>query len=396
VAAIANAGNSAALHAHRPLRIVFWGTYDLGKPRVRLLLSGARSLGMEVVECHRSVWEGIEDKSRLVGVRKRLLLLLRWVCAYPSLILRFLLLPRHDAVVVGYMGQVDVLVLWLFARLRGVPILWDAFLSIYDTVVNDRKMVLPGSLSAKCLYALDFAACRAANKIFLDTKAHALFFEKLFRLPPDSVGRVFVGAETDVFIPGLAAPRKDMAKYFTVLFYGQFIPLHGIEVIIRAAKLFEEAGEKIQWVIIGDGQEGARIDDLTKNLEVENITRIRWIPYSQLVEWIRMADVCLGIFGTSDKASRVIPNKVYQIISVKRPLITADTPAIRELLDEGPCVHFVPAGDPQALVSAVRKIRRGRNSVPGAECEGQHFPVIGPKEVGCQLKNVFMSVLTNT
>lgn len=241
--------NEIIAGGRKQLRVVFWGTYDLGKPRVRLLLAGAREMGMEVVECHESLWEGIEDKSRPTGLGTRLLQLFKWIFAYPRLIFRYLLVPRHDAVIVGYMGQVDVLVLWLFARLRGVPVIWDAFLSLYDTVVNDRKMVSPGSLPAKCLFALDFVACRAANKIFLDTKTHALFFEKLFRLPPESVGRVFVGAETHFFSPGQAAPPKGREKYFTVLFYGQFIPLHGIEVIVRAGKLLEEVGEKIECLL---------------------------------------------------------------------------------------------------------------------------------------------------
>ena len=35
------------------------------------------------------------------------------------------------------------------------------------------------------------------------------------------------------------------------------------------------------------------------------------------------ADAILGIFGTSDKALRVIPNKVYQGLAVGRAVLTA-------------------------------------------------------------------------
>jgi glycosyltransferase involved in cell wall biosynthesis len=109
---------------------------------------------------------------------------------------------------------------------------------------------------------------------------------------------------------------------------------------------------------------------------------------------IRQADVCLGIFGTSEKASRVIPNKVYQILASKKHLITADTPAIRELLKEGPCVHLVPPGDAKALASAILKIKTMKLHLD-TNCKDQQIPTVGKIEVGEQFKNVIRNVLNN-
>ncbi len=129
----------------KPIRLVFWGTYDLSKPRSRILLGGLRENDVSVLECHADVWSGVADKSQIHGLVKRASFLFRWIFSYPWLILRYLALPRHDVVLVGYMGQIDVLVLWPFARLRRVNIVWDAFLSLYDTVVEDRKIAGPRS-----------------------------------------------------------------------------------------------------------------------------------------------------------------------------------------------------------------------------------------------------------
>ena len=49
------------------MHIVFWGTYDTGKPRVRILLQGLRENGVEVSECQANIWENVEDKSQLSG-----------------------------------------------------------------------------------------------------------------------------------------------------------------------------------------------------------------------------------------------------------------------------------------------------------------------------------------
>ncbi len=351
---------------------------------------------MEVIECHTNVWKGIEDKSQIATLGIKLSRLISWFFSYPSLVWRYLHLPRHDIVIVGYMGQLDILILWPFARLRSVPIVWDAYLSLYDTVVNDRKIVSKHSPLAWLLYSWEWLACLAANKIFLDTKAHALYFENLFHLTPGSIDRVFVGAETDVFSASSNLSTEELEKnHFTVLFYGQFIPLHGIDNIVEAAKKVEQSGNVVRWIIIGEGQEKERIDALIRNLRVKSIERVPWVPYDQLAKWIRQADVCLGIFGTSGKAERVIPNKVFQVLAINRPLITADTPAIRELFERGHCpyIHLVPNRDAEALASTVLRMKSIKYSNSNMECESQHVPVIGQHGVGIQLKAIIESII---
>ena len=66
--------------------------------------------------------------------------------------------------------------------------------------------------------------------------------------------------------------------------------------------------------------------------------------------------VCLGIFGTSPKARRVIPNKVFQALACGVPVVTAETPAARELLRDGESALLVPPADPDALVHALRRL----------------------------------------
>jgi glycosyltransferase involved in cell wall biosynthesis len=68
------------------------------------------------------------------------------------------------------------------------------------------------------------------------------------------------------------------------------------------------------------------------------------------------AHVCLGVFGTSGKATRVVPNKVWQGMAAGRPVVSAGTPGAREVLRDGRDALLVPAGDPQALAAALRRL----------------------------------------
>jgi glycosyltransferase involved in cell wall biosynthesis len=71
---------------------------------------------------------------------------------------------------------------------------------------------------------------------------------------------------------------------------------------------------------------------------------------------LHRAGCALGIFGTTPKARRVIPNKAFQALACGTPLIASDTPAARELLVDGESALLVPPGDPAALTEAVRHL----------------------------------------
>ena len=342
------------------LRVLCWGTYDTSKPRTRILRDGLRVAGATVQECHATVWEGIEDKSQVAGSLRRFAVLVRWLACYPGLIWRFLRAPRPDLVLLGFPGVLDVIVLAPFARLRGVPVVWDMFMSLYDTVVHDRRLIGSRALAARLLHAAEGLALRGAELVFLDTEAHARHVESLYRLPPKRCGAVWVGAEVERFrVPGPAFPvPRPPGAPLRVLFYGQFVPLHGIDTIVEAARLM--ADDPVEWTLIGRGQESAPLRRRLAEAPLPKLRWIEWVDYGDLKDQIAEADLCLGIFGTSDKAASVIPNKVFQLVAAGRPLVTRDSLAIRELLEPVPgCAYLVRPGDPRALVDAVREHASG-------------------------------------
>lgn len=287
-------------------RVLMWGSYDLGKPRTRILREGLARLGVEVIEIHADIWSRHEDKSRL-GRGAMLLALLRLFATYPVLLWRYLRAPDHQLVLVPYMGQFDVLVLWLVARLRGKPVVWDMFLSLYDTVAHDRALTSPRSLSARFLWLLEWLGCRAANLVLMDTAAHARHVAGLFGLRSGHVVAVPVGAEPEAFRrldPPLAhsGPTR-------ILFYGQMIPLHGISVVLDAA--LSPRGRLRHWTLIGTGQDRPLVEAALASAEVAHIDWREWVPYDQLGIEIGKADLCLGIFGKGGKA----------VIRVRRALL---------------------------------------------------------------------------
>ena len=116
---------------------------------------------------------------------------------------------------------------------------------------------------------------------------------------------------------------------------------------MRAARLAPE----IRFRVVGSGQ----LEPLLRAAP-PNVERVGWIEYALLPDELRRAGCALGIFGTSAKAARVIPNKAFQALACGTPLVTADTPAARELLTQGNDALLVPAGDAEALAAAVERL----------------------------------------
>jgi glycosyltransferase involved in cell wall biosynthesis len=379
------------------MQVLFWGCYDKGKPRTRILIAGLRSRGVDVDEICAPIWQNIEDKSQIRGLGAKMRLGLRWLGSYPRLLWRLARTHKPDVIVVGYPGLLDVLLAWPIARLRKIPLVWDVFISVYDTVVMDRKLFAINSIKARLLMHLERLGMHCADTLCMDTAAHARRLETLFGLAPSSCASVWVGVEREVFTrPAPAVDTTTSDGRITVLFYGQFIPLHGIETIVRAAGILRQ--EPFDWILIGKGQESDRVRHMLDNDPLEHVTWIDWVPYPELERWIAKADICLGIFGTSEKASCVIPNKVFQIVASGKPLITGDSPAIRELLSPAPpCTYLVPMGNTDALADALRKHQKqvADGHADTHQCHEQAILQFDESAIGAQFVRVLENTLVN-
>lgn len=369
--------------------VVCWGTYDTGKPRVRLLIKGMQKSGFKVFECHADVWSKVKDKSQIKGFFRIAAFAFKIVISYPRLIFKYLKLPIHDLVLIPYMGIFDLLVISPFSKWRKIPLFWDIFIPLYDTIVNDRAIKSERSLISRLLFLIERCAALTADRNFLDTKTHADYFAKLYRVDRKKIDAVFVGAEEIFFKRNIISPASLNLPKFNVVFYGQFIPLQGIGTIVKAARIIKEKREyDIHFTLIGEGQESKNIDRIIAQDDIDNITRYSWIDYEELVSWIHSADICLGIFGRSEKAQRVIPNKIFQAIAVNKTIINADTHAMRELNEYRniPFLHLIPPDDPEALAEKIIELRK--HAAMGKEKTSNDLYRIGASEVGSQFREM--------
>jgi len=329
----------------RGRRVLVIGTFDPDTPRARQWLRLLERLECDVEVKNVGSWGADRASDTAASPTKMMLGALR---SLPKAMLHLLRCKRPDLVVFLYPGHLDACLLGPIARLRRIPAVLDVFISLYDTVVMDRGLRSPRSPIALATRALDVLACRSVRCVVVDTPEHADFFARFTRRARSRFAVLWVGAEESRFIAA-ADPGDDGP----ILWYLTYIPLHGFDTVARAAALLGDDPRTFR--LVGDGQERAAAEALAQELGLTNIEFVAPMPEAELPAEIAKSSICLGVFGTSEKAARVVPNKVFQCAAAGRAVITAATPAVINAF--GDALVTVPVGDPEALAAAIRKLR---------------------------------------
>jgi len=122
-----------------------------------------------------------------------------------------------------------------------------------------------------------------------------------------------------------------------------------------------EKNKDVEFEIIGSGQLSEEIRKLTEKLEIKNVSFIDWVNYGDLPHHIQKADICLGIFGTTKKAQRGIPIKVYEALSMKKPVVTGDSPAASEVFKHKVNCILCEMGNPEALAESILLLKENKD-----------------------------------
>ncbi len=259
-------------------------------------------------------------------------------------------LPEVDLVWVPCFRQRDLRAAYRWARRRNIPLVFDPLISAYDKQVFERSKLTEGSRRAKKLLRWERDCFSRADLVLADTLEHADFFASMLQVPQKRLVVIPVGAEEGLFKPAENRTSRTQPP-FEILFYGSFLHLQGPEIIIEAARIYQ--GPPAVWRLIGEGPLLESCRALAEGLA--NVEFLPWVPYTDLPEIICSADLILGVFGTTPKAGRVIPNKVYQALACAKPLITRRAPAysceLQANNEQG--IVWVEPGDSEGLAAQV-------------------------------------------
>lgn len=322
------------------MKVALFGAFDPAYPRIAVLEEALAGRGVRVVR--------IATRPGTPVVAREVQLLLRWVARARGL--RAILVPAF--------GHRDVPLAALVGRQSGVPVLFDPLVSRWDTQVMDLGRVRRGSLADARLRQSDRMALRLADLVLCDTWEQGDFYSTRYGVPRPRLARIPVGADGVTFRSGAVRTSRLGRGPASIVYVGGYLPLHGMPTILDAMTILEERhGTRLaRFTLIGSGMMRPYVE---REVAARGLTSVRLlprVPYAEAVRRMAEADITLGIFGTTEKAGRVVPHKVWQGMALGVPVVTRRSAAIAEFFRDGSHLRCVPAGDGTSLARVLEEL----------------------------------------
>ncbi len=360
--------------------VIFFGAYDSAYPRNAVLRRGLEEDGAGVRECRVSTrW--------------------RFWARYPLLVLRFLgsgraarardASARRRFLFVPEFCAKDVPLAKLIGLLTARPVIFDPLAARFETKILDWRRKPPSSLTAWWNFRIDAVSFRLADLILADTDAHRDYFQRTYALKPGKTAVLPVGCDDRIFRPLPFSPGTGEHRPFDVLFFGSFLPLHGVEIIAEAALLLAEETD-IRFRFIGEGQTYPKVRSFFEEHKLRNAQFLGRLPLARLPSEIAKADICLGVFGRTEKSRRVVPHKIYQALAMGKAVVTARSPAVDEYFTHRRSIYLCDEPLPASLALAILELRRDAHLRGALAAEGLRVLRAGftPRVIGSRLLEI--------
>lgn len=301
------------------------------------------------------------------------------ILRYPQTLLKLLWLRlRHnpDVYFLGFRGHE---IFWLVRLICFRKILiFDSLMSPYSALKHERKSGRLGFLLSGLVFYFERAILKHSNLLLTDTDLHVDFLSQTFAIERQKIVALPMAAKENIETASkssLALPPAWEAQpnALHVLFYGSFLPLHGLDIILRAITQLNQ--EQFAFHFIGG--EGERLRDFLQAVSesgLHNISHEAWVSFDELLNhYIPNANICFGgPFGNTPQSQRVITGKTVQCLAQAKVTVVGQIATQYPFADRVNCL-WVQQGDAEALRSALQWAAQNRDQLTAIGEQGQRL-----------------------
>lgn len=336
------------------MKICFFGTYDKKYSSNKIILDGFKRNNVQVVEVNNDVRITALNSSKHLAIFALIKRILVKLSLIPLIIRNFKRIRKCDAIYVGYPGHIDILFAYPLAKLLGKKLIFYPLIILWITFTEDINLFTKNSIYAKALKLYERFIYKLPDLIYADIPLQKKIFVEEFGVNPKIIEEIPIGADDLIYkYSGIEKNIKDLK----VVYYGLYSPLHGVEVILKAAKLLKKYKD-IKFLMVGKGQTFEKNYQFAKNEKLNNVIFYTEATEENATDILNSGHLFLGHASKSPTVYRTLPNKVYQGLALGKVVITIKTPATVGVFENLKDAYLFNPADPKSLAKGILDLKK--------------------------------------
>jgi len=128
-----------------------------------------------------------------------------------------------------------------------------------------------------------------------------------------------------------------------IMTHGTIEPRYGHELVLKALVKIKEKIPSVKLMLIGNGENEQKVRQQIAEMGLQNdVTLKGWMPLNELTRHIAGAHLGIVPLMPSPFSELCQPNKLFDYIVLKKPVIVSRLPAIEESFDDSAVMFFEP------------------------------------------------------
>ena len=193
-------------------------------------------------------------------------------------------------------------------------------------------------------------------------KKHILASDDSGQIAPDDVSVVPNAVDVEAF-PVLdtdAGIKAELGIQFEALVVGyisSMVEYEGIDTLIRAfARVQKKKEAALHLVLVGDGLQREKLEQLSRRLDVPNVHFVGRIPHEQVLRYYSIIDIFVVPRKSTRVSELVTPLKPFEAFSTGRAVIMSDVAALGEIAEQSDAVALFAASDTASLTREILRL----------------------------------------
>jgi len=285
--------------------------------------------------------------------------ILNYSSFFVSAVVRSLPMQRFDLVIATSPQLLVGLCGWWIGKLKRCPFIFEVR-DLWPESLLASGVSHQGSALIQTLERLTMFLYRRSDRIVVVTEAFKRNLISVRGISPEKIDVVTNGADLDLFCTGQSRESiraaLDLENRFVISYVGTIGFAHGLETLLDAARKIQAQLPHVLFLIVGDGADRKRLEDLASEWQLPNVRFLGQQPREKVPGILSASDLCVVMLRKSELFKTVLPSKMFEIFAAACPVILTVDGEARSVLEKAKAGIYVEAENVEALVEAILRV----------------------------------------